>query len=223
LPIMADIDESVYLDAAVAFVLSSPDLAGSEQLPVNDPRLRAAVESVWEARGEDWGAGYDAAVEELRGVHGRTGSPAARWSAEYLDARRRWNAELPQRWRETLARAERAEAEVVENTGVMQALRRQRDVAEAKLAEVEEAVGRVRALHAHSTRQSPSGAHTYVACAVCGYADGGKCPTIAALDAQRPVEGAPADDDRFSTSSAGGFQGTAGSLKSASPEGEGAR
>lgn len=97
---MTEINESVYLNAARARVRATftfvglpvpKDLDRTAAVAARDPVFRAAVESVWEARGRhDWRAGYDAAVEEMRGVVRRTGSPAANWAALYLDAQRRY-------------------------------------------------------------------------------------------------------------------------------------
>jgi len=77
---------------------------------------------------------------------------------------------------ELTRRAEKAEAELTENTGVLQALRRQRDTAEQQ-------VRRVRALH----RPDMSG-HC---CEGCWDYDGSPelypCPTIRALDEETPA------------------------------------
>jgi hypothetical protein len=58
----------------------APDLlTGADDLAAMTARAEGA-----EARA--WRAGYHAAVAELQGVYWRTGSPAAQWAGDYLDA-----------------------------------------------------------------------------------------------------------------------------------------
>lgn len=79
-------------------------------------------------------------------------------------------------WRQ---RAERAEAELAENTGVMQALRRQRDEAEA-------AVARARALHPSPAELAASNAESGRLCPTC--IEPAPCQTRRALDGEDEEE-----------------------------------
>jgi hypothetical protein len=69
---MSEPTEAVYEAAYEAF----------KRAPLGASIVRACVDAVWplaEARG------YQQAIAELDGVFARTGSPAARWAADYLE------------------------------------------------------------------------------------------------------------------------------------------
>lgn len=76
---------AISLNSDIVFASDRRDLAEA----VVEAVLIAQSPPAAQAR-EGWRAGYDAAVEEMRGVVGRTGSPAARWAADYLAAQRKY-------------------------------------------------------------------------------------------------------------------------------------
>ncbi|MFC8491810.1 hypothetical protein ACFUJU_13605 [Streptomyces sp. NPDC057235] len=89
-------------------------------------------------------------------------------------ARDAWAAEAAT---QTL-RAETAEAELAENTGVLQALRRQRDTAEAERDAARNALAEIRALHTHGRITNT--------CNDCG--EFWPCSTTQALDRHQTQE-----------------------------------